>query len=129
MSSRLVSIWGAAALLMGSIAADAASITNRDDQEQKLTITEGETTIEHTLKPTQVLENVCMKGCIIRLNGSKDDEYEVEGTDVVSIEEGFLYYDGPDDPQAPSSGPSTPIPPGGLAPPPAQSPQTPAPKQ
>jgi hypothetical protein len=41
MSSRLVSIWGAAALLMGSIAADAASITNRDDQEQKLTITEG----------------------------------------------------------------------------------------
>jgi hypothetical protein len=124
MSSRLVSIWGAAALLTSSIAADAASITNRDDQEQKITITEGEaTTTEHTLKPAQVLDNVCMKGCIIRFNGSEDDEYEVEGTDVVSIEEGFLYYDGPDEPQAPASGPATPIPPGGLAPP------TPQPKQ
>jgi hypothetical protein len=119
MSSRLVSIWGAAALLTNSIAADAASITNRDDQEQKLTIIEGEAMTEHTLKPGQVLDNVCMKGCIIRLNGNEDDEYEVEGTDVVSMEEGFLYYDGPDEPQQPS-GPSTPIPPGGLAPPPAQ---------
>jgi hypothetical protein len=117
MSSRLVSIWGAAALLTSSIAADAASITNRDDQEQKLTITEGGATTEHTLKAAQVLENVCMKGCVIRLNGSEDDEYEVEGEDVVAIEEGFLYYDGPDEPQNPSSGPSTPIPPGGLAPP------------
>jgi hypothetical protein len=120
MSSRLVSIWGAAALLASSIAADAATITNRDDQEQKLTIIEGEATTEHTLKPGQVLENICAKGCIIRLNGSEDDEYEVEGADVVSVEEGFLYYDGPDEPQQPSSGPSTPIPPGGLTPPPAQ---------
>ena len=120
MSSRLASIWGAAALLTSSIAADAASITNRDDQEQKLTIVEGGATTEHTLKPAQVLENVCMKGCVIRLNGSEDDEYEVEGEDVVAIEEGFLYYDGPDEPQSPSSGPSTPIPPGGLAPPPGQ---------
>jgi hypothetical protein len=117
MSSRLVSIWGAAALLTNSIAADAATITNRDDQEQKLTITEGEGTTEHTLKPAQVLENVCMKGCLIRLNGSEDDEYEVEGTDVVSVEEGFLYYDGPDEPQAPSNSPATPIPPGALTPP------------
>jgi hypothetical protein len=120
MSSRLVSIWGAAALLTNSFAADAASITNRDDQEQKLTIVEGEATTEHTLKPAQVLENICMKGCVIRLNGSEEDEYEVEASDVVAIEEGFLYYDGPDEPQSPSSGPSTPIPPGGLAPPPPQ---------
>lgn len=116
MSSRLVSIWGAAALLTSCIAADAASITNRDDQEQKITITEGEATTEHTLKPAQVLDNVCTKGCIIRLNGSEDDEYEVEGTDVVSIEEGFLYYDGPDEPQGPGNGPATPIPPGGPVP-------------
>lgn len=123
MSSSLVSIWGAAALLTSSIAADAASITNRDDQEQKLTIVEGESITEHTLKPAQVLENVCMKGCVVRLNDSDEDEYEVEGTDVVSIEEGSLYYDGPDEPQAPSSGPATPIPPGGLAPQQSPSPQ------
>ena len=82
MSSRLVSIWGAAALLTSSIAADAATITNRDEQDQKITLIEGDTPTEHTIRPGQALENVCMKGCIVRLTESEDDEYEVAGDDV-----------------------------------------------
>lgn len=124
MTSRLVSIWGAAALLTSSIAADAATITNRDEQDQKITIVEGETPTEHTIRPGQVLDNVCMKGCIVRLSESDEDEYEVTGDDVVSIEEGFLYYDVPD--AAPNQGTAPPTP---GQPAPAQQPPPPQPKQ
>lgn len=75
------------------------SITNRDDKDHKLTIVEGEARTDHVLKPTQVLEGICDKGCVIRLNDSENDEYELEGTEVVSIEEGYLYYDGPEENQ------------------------------
>lgn len=92
---------GAAALLMSSIAADAASITNRDTKDVKVTISEGETATEHTIRPMEVLEKVCMSGCIIRLDDGEEDEYEVEAEDIVAIEDGFLYYDGPDDPNQP----------------------------
>lgn len=109
---------GAAALLVSSIAADAASITNRDTKDVKVTISEGETTTEHMIRPMEVLEKVCMSGCTIRLDDGEEDEYEVEAEDIVAIEDGFLYYDGPDDPNRPGQGP---IPP--AAPPPA------APKQ
>jgi hypothetical protein len=114
---------GAAALLMTSIAADAASITNRDTKDVKVTISEGETTTEHTIRPSQVLDKVCMSGCVVRLDDSDEDEdeYEVEAEDIVAIEDGFLYYDGPDDPNKPGS--SGPIPPS------VPAPAAPAPKQ
>ena len=121
MPSRLISMSGAAALLMTSIAADAASITNRDTKDVKVTISEGETTTEHTIRPSQVLDKVCMSGCVVRLDDNEEDEYEVEAEDIVAIEDGFLYYDGPDDPNKP--GGSSPTPPS------APAPATPAPKQ
>jgi hypothetical protein len=111
MSPRLVSICSAAALLTTSIVADAASITNRDEKDIKVTIVEGETSTEHTLKPTQVLDKVCMNGCIVRLEGNDDDEYEVEAGDIVAIEEGFLYYDGPDAQEKPVEGGAPQMPP------------------
>lgn len=84
--------------------AQAVSITNRDDKEYKLTVIEGDAKQDHVLKPSGVLEGVCMKGCVIRLNDSENDEYELEGPEVVSIEEGYLYYDGPDVPAEPGGG-------------------------
>ena len=83
-------------LLSSSIAAHAVSITNRDDQDHKVTIIEGELSAEHMLKPLQALNGICARGCVIRLNDSEDDEYQLEADDVVSIEDGSLYYDGPD---------------------------------
>lgn len=90
----------ACVMLADSCAMAAVSITNRDDKEHKLTVTENEggKKSEHVLKPNQVLEGLCEKGCIVRLNDSEEDEYELEGTEVVSIEEGYLYYDGPEGP-------------------------------
>ena len=88
---------GCVILLLSSVAAaHAASITNRDEHDHKVTVIEGDTKTDHVLKPSQALGDVCAKGCIVRLDDVEDDEYQLEGDDVVSIEDGTLYYDGPD---------------------------------
>ena len=81
--------------LFSTSAADAITVTNRDDKDHKLTVIEGEAQTDHILKAAAVIEEICMKGCVVRLNDSENDEYELEGTEVVSIEDGYLYYDGP----------------------------------
>jgi hypothetical protein len=102
----------AATLVCG--AANAVSVTNRDDKEQKIQIVEGDIKKDHTLKPAAVLDGVCLKGCVIRLNDNDNDEYELDGTEVVTIEDGYLYYDGPDAPPTPPAAttpaPATPAP-------------------
>lgn len=92
------------ATLLVTSAAHAVSVTNRDDKEYKLSVIEGDAKQDHTLKPSAVIEGICLKGCVIRLNDSENDEYELEGSEVVSIEEGYLYYDGPDVPAEPQGG-------------------------
>ena len=97
--NRLASwLAGSFALLAFAGSAHAITVTNRDDKEHKLTVIEGEAKKDIPLKAMGVLENLCMKGCVIRLNDSESDEYELEGTEVVSIEDGYLYYDGPETP-------------------------------
>ena len=102
MSSRVFAACVAA--LLWTSAANAVSVTNRDDKDFKITVIEGDAKQDHVLKPSAVLEGICQKGCVIRLNDSENDEYELEGTEVVSIEEGYLYYDGPDAPVEPGTG-------------------------
>ena len=87
-----------AVLVLSGISASAATIANRDDKDQKLTLIEGEAKADQVLKPQQVLEKVCLKGCIVRLNDSEDDEYQIDPEDMVSIEDGYLYHDSPDAP-------------------------------
>ena len=98
LPKRLAYVVGAIGLLSSSTAAHAVSITNRDDQDHKVTIIEGDTKADHVLKPSQVLNGICAKGCTVRLNDDEEDEYQLEADDVVSIEEGSLYYDKPDTP-------------------------------
>ena len=99
---RLACVVGVVGLLLSSTAAHAVSITNRDDHDHKVTIIEGDNKTDHVLKSSQVLTGVCAKGCTIRLNDDEEDEYELAADDVVSIEEGSLYYDNPDTPAAPA---------------------------
>ena len=90
-------------LLSGSTAAHAVSITNRDDQDHRVTIVEGDIRTEHVLKPSQALNGICAKGCTVHLDGDEEEEYQLKSEDVVSIEEGSLYYDTPADaPAAPA---------------------------
>ena len=84
----------AIAALLWTSEAVAASLTNRDDKDHKVTIMEGGARQEHTLRPDATLQGICRKGCIIRLNDSDNDDYELDGSEVVSIEDGYLYYDG-----------------------------------
>ena len=90
---RLACAVGVIGLLSSSTAAHAVSITNRDEHDHKVTVIEGDTKTDHVLKPSQALNGICAKGCTIRLNDDEDDEYQLEANDVVSIEEGSLYYD------------------------------------
>jgi hypothetical protein len=95
-------------LLSSATAAHAVSITNRDERDHRVTVIEGEAAAEHVLKPSQTVTGICLKGCTIRMNNSEDDEYRLTANDVVSIEDGTVYYDGPDA----SAGPQTPQEPG-----------------
>ena len=52
-------------------AASAVTITNRDAKEiESLTVIEGDARQDQVLSPGKVLDGVCQKGCIIRLNDS-----------------------------------------------------------
>lgn len=95
---------GAIAVLLMTSTATAVTITNRGDKEVKLKITEGASRSDAVLPPGKVIEGVCQKGCIIRLNDSADDEYELDGSESLSVEEGFLYYESSNDKVAPKSG-------------------------
>jgi hypothetical protein len=83
------------------------SITNRDERDHRVTVIEGDTKAEHMLKPAQTLTGVCLKGCTIRMNDSENDEYRLSANDVVSIEDGTVYYDGPDASAGPSPPPAS----------------------
>ncbi len=103
MSTRVIAASLIVALI-GSPGAYASSITNRDGTDQKVSVIEGNAAADHVLRPSATLEGICKKGCVIRLNDSKNDEYELKGSEVVSIEGGYLYYDGPPASAVPRSG-------------------------
>lgn len=103
VSLKLHTVAAIAALLMTSTAY-AVTVTNRGDKEVKLTVIEGEGRQEKIVLAGKVIEGVCQKGCIIRLNDSEKDEYELTGSETVSVEEGVLYYDGEEVVGAPVDG-------------------------
>ena len=104
MSFKAFSAGASAAFLLVT-SAHAGSITNRDDKDHKVTVIEGESKKDHVLKPNAALEGICPKGCLIRLNDNIDDEpYELEGSDVISIDGGELWQEKVGEPEAPTSG-------------------------
>lgn len=91
------------ALLMTTTHATALQLVNLDSDSHKLVITEKDVTHEREVKPSEVLDNICMKGCTIKM--ADGEEYEFEGNEVVSIEEGLMFLDQPTD--SVISGPGT----------------------
>lgn len=89
---------------------EAATITNRDAREYRLSIEANTVTDDRILRPNEALKDICPKGCAVRLDNGANDQYELEGSDVVSIEDGFVYYDGPEG-NAPQAAPRVAIPP------------------
>jgi hypothetical protein len=93
--STLVIAVTVTAALIGAPGACASSITNRDGKDWKVSVIEGKVTKDHVLAPSAALQGICPKGCVVRLNDNEKDEYELKGSEKVSIEDGYLYYDGP----------------------------------
>ena len=102
--TKMVPAAGMIAALLMTSAAYAATVTNRDEKDVKVIFIEGDVRQEKVLSPGKVIDGVCQKGCIVRLNDSENDEYELSGSDAVSVEEGFLYYDSPQGEGAPQDG-------------------------
>ena len=80
-------------LVAGPSSASAITLTNRDMADQKLIIIEGDKQNERVIKAGEKLE-LCEKSCVIRLPDGED--YEFDGTEIVSLEEGLLFLDTPD---------------------------------
>jgi hypothetical protein len=81
-------------LALGPSAASAISLTNRDTADRKLTIVEGDTQNERTIRAGEKLE-LCEKACVIRMPDGED--YEFDGPEIVSLEEGLLFLDAPEE--------------------------------
>lgn len=101
--TRAVSV--VAGVLLSVATLQAASITNREEREHTVTIMEGEAKADYVLKPSRTLSDVCLKGCIIRVNDGENNEYRLSGGDAVSIEDGTVFYDAPDASMRPASPP------------------------
>jgi hypothetical protein len=71
--------------------AQALKLTNRDATEQKMTIQENSGAREQTLKPSETMDGFCNSGCTIQMQDG--EEYEFDGNEVVSIEEGLMFLD------------------------------------
>ncbi len=90
---RAVITWSAI-LLLPLQSAGAVTLSNNDSTAYKIEIMVKTAIREHELAPGKKLIGVCKAGCVIRLNGSAADDYELEGTERISIEGGLVYYDG-----------------------------------
>ncbi|MFM1816143.1 MAG: hypothetical protein RLZ98_2838 [Pseudomonadota bacterium] len=74
--------------------ASAATVANKDKQEHQLSIQERKGEHKASLKPGGKLENICPNGCVLRVGDNPNAVFQLEGDEVVSIENGLLYYDG-----------------------------------
>ena len=91
-TKTLLSAALAAVLFAGS--AQAVTITNRDAQEHKLTVFEGEDQRDVMIKPNETIQNICKTMCGVRVNDDENNEFQIDENELVSIEEGSLYFDG-----------------------------------
>ena len=87
---------GALLLSAGNIVpAQSANIGNKDGDSYKVTIDEGSKRATHEIAAGGQLNDVCQQGCIVILDGVDDGTYRLpEGNEIVTIEEGVLFYDG-----------------------------------
>ena len=90
MSHHVIAALSLVATLF-STAAFAVTVKNLDQTEYKVTVVEGPSPQDLSVKPGASLEGICLKGCLIRLNGNTEEPYELEGAEVTTIEKGQLW--------------------------------------
>jgi hypothetical protein len=80
---------------MAAPRAEALQLTNRDTAEHKIAVTEKDSTQDLLVQPSQVVDGICKAGCTMKM--ADGEEYEFDGNEVVSIEEGLMFLDEPAD--------------------------------
>ena len=76
----------------------AAEITNYDEKEQTVFITQNGKQQEITLASQQTVKEICNDGCSIKLlNG---DEYNIAANDLIAIEGSMIFIDSTDTEQS-----------------------------
>ena len=102
--TRSVYVLTCLAALAAASQVEALQLTNRDTADHKIALTEPSGTQEVLIKPSQVIDGICKTGCTMKM--ADGEEYEFDGNEVVSIEEGLMFLDEPaDGNSAGSSGP------------------------
>lgn len=75
------------------VSAEAATITNTDSMPHTVTVENTTPPQVHAIAPQSQKKDICPAGCVVKLDGH-EDRYIVEGGELLSIEDGTLYYDG-----------------------------------
>ncbi|MEQ8825560.1 MAG: hypothetical protein RIC14_14425 [Filomicrobium sp.] len=70
-------------------------LTNKDSRTYAISIKEQAGSSTKELGANETLDKFCELGCTIVIDGVTDGAYHLpEGTEIVTIESGVLYYDG-----------------------------------
>ena len=89
---RTVTILGLGLLgLLFALPAQALTITNTDADPRTVTVKAGSDSNELTIEPGKAVEPAC-KPCTIELDSG--ELYEMEGGEVLAIEDGVIFVDG-----------------------------------
>lgn len=82
-------------VMVGPQAAQSSTLTNADAKPYELRIEARTGGRVVTVAPQQKIEALCPEGCTMTLVGVDDATYRLEGTEMVTIEQGgVVYYDG-----------------------------------
>ncbi|MEM9029173.1 MAG: hypothetical protein AAGC70_12470 [Pseudomonadota bacterium] len=81
-----------------------ATISNGDAKTYQLRVTGKSGSRSEMLGPGKTIREICTKGCVVRLNDDPNNEWELEGDERVTIEDGLVFYDGPENKPGPEQG-------------------------
>ena len=101
LSRVLLAVAAVATAIVGPVSsaavtpAAAATVRNGDAQTYKLqVIVESKPPRAIEIGPRTEAKDVCPDGCILRITDDGNNDYILDGSEQVSIENGVVYYDG-----------------------------------
>jgi hypothetical protein len=80
-----------ALVLLCTAPAQALTVSNIDPDPHTITVTAAGSSKELTVEPQKEVDAPCSEGCKVKLENG--EEYELEGGDTVSIEDGVIFID------------------------------------
>lgn len=89
-----VAMMAAILVLAMPAAPRAATIVNKDKHAHPLTLIERKGVRVQQIEPGAKLDGICVNGCVVRVGKDENAEFQLAGDEMVSIENGVIYFDG-----------------------------------